>query len=335
MYLAYFIRSVYAFFALLALVFEAFPWTRDTFVKYGKTREEAKEEAAEPVQGASDSSTASIAGNRDSGERSESASTVPQRFAQMTVPKHTFSHFYIFGTICSALVTLDIINWVKGQSGSQLPEATAKCFIQLYISWEQRILGSGLATVVAFPHKITVLALTMYNVHIMLRLKESAYDQPATKARMHISQYAVGIIYYAVTPLAVVVDSFYRPAWKSPPVWAVIAGLAAYAYASVHQWRCHHILYNLRTQSLREDSGYVVPTGDLFAYVACPHFFCEILVYVAIWMVTGFQATTLLWNIGWIITGLGITAGESHRWYKRTFGDKYPRNRRALVPFIW
>ncbi|KAJ1822102.1 hypothetical protein LPJ56_003134 [Coemansia sp. RSA 2599] len=193
-------------------------------------------------------------------------------------------------------------------------------------------IGLGLAQ---SSHKTALLALSMYNAHVALRLKETVCDQPETSARMHIGQYGVGIIYYVVTPFAVVVDSYVMPGWTRPPAWAALAGIALYAYASVHQWRCHHILYKLRRRAMLQSSGYVVPEGDLFSFVACPHFLCEILIYLAIWTATGFQATTLVWTICWTVINLGITARETQQWYRRTFGSKYPRSRKALVPYMW
>lgn len=31
---------------------------------------------------------------------------------------------------------------------------------------------------------------------------------------------------------------------------------------------------------------------------------------------------------------IGPRALEHHRWYIKTFGDKYPKDRKALIPFI-
>ncbi|KAJ2235975.1 hypothetical protein IWW45_002161 [Coemansia sp. RSA 485] len=188
------------------------------------------------------------------------------------------------------------------------------------------------------PHMAALLTLLMYIIHVALRLKETVRDQPKTDARMHIGQYGVGIIYYIVTPLAVVADAYCVPGWTMPPVWAALAGIALYIYASVHQWRCHHILYRLRSRAMVRQSiehKYVVPDGDLFSLVSCPHFLCEIVIYVSIWTAAGFQATTLVWTICWTVVNLGITARETQQWYRQKFGPEYPQGRKALVPYVW
>jgi very-long-chain enoyl-CoA reductase len=32
---------------------------------------------------------------------------------------------------------------------------------------------------------------------------------------------------------------------------------------------------------------------------------------------------------------MGVWAQKKHRNYKKEFGDKYPRNRKAMIPFIF
>lgn len=37
----------------------------------------------------------------------------------------------------------------------------------------------------------------------------------------------------------------------------------------------------------------------------------------------------------WVVTNLSISAMRNHAWYQRRFGDRYPRRRKALIPFLW
>ncbi|KAJ1724668.1 hypothetical protein LPJ53_001096 [Coemansia erecta] len=312
------IRATYVVLACTALAFEFVPWTREAFVKYGKTRAAAAtaQEDCEHIP------------------RSPVARAV-QWFSMQTVPKNLFWHFYALGAAICMMLMLDLGIWIADptetrhhQQTLSAPSGTLKPVLRLLAQCDN-------STSVASPHITAVLLLGMYGVHVVLRLKEALYDQPATSARMHIGQYGVGIVYYIVTPFAAVVDGLSSPGWISPSIWLAAAGFALYIYASVHQWRCHHILYRLRRRSLLKGSGYAIPAGDLFEYVVCPHFLCEILVYVAIWTASGFQATTLLWTIGWTTINLGITARETRKWYVETLGTRFPNKRRALVPFIF
>ncbi|KAJ2787491.1 hypothetical protein GGI15_000678 [Coemansia interrupta] len=313
------VRSTYAVLACIALAFELVPWTREAFVKYGKTR------AAAQVNGGHI-------------PRTPVAKAV-RWFSTQTVPKNLFWHFYALGVAVCMLLMLDLGSWIADPTETRHHRQQTSWVTSDTLGLVRRLaVKCGYSAPVTSPHMTTVLLLLllgMYGVHVVLRLKEALYDQPATSARMHIGQYGVGIVYYIVTPFAVVVDGIGSPGWISPSIWLVAFGFALYIYASVHQWRCHHILYRLRRRSLRKGSGYAIPSGDLFEYVVCPHFLCEILVYVAIWIVSGFQATTLLWTIGWTAINLGITARETRKWYIETFGTKFPNKRRALVPFVF
>ncbi|KAJ2084560.1 hypothetical protein GGI09_007213 [Coemansia sp. S100] len=267
-------------------------------------------------------------------------------YASCTVPKNLFSQFYCVGAIVGGLLTIDTIAWCDSQAVPELPATDVGFFIHRYIAFEQWLLGAAQSEVpTAYPSKLAVLALVLFTVHVLIRLKECVYDQPSTDARMHIGQYAVGIVFYVFTPLAVVADSYYSPGWVAQSSWTAPVGVAIYIYASIHQWRCHQILYSLRRRCIDNKStphesstkldSYAIPTGDLFNYVSCPHFLCEILVYVSLWMVTDCQATSLLWVAGWTAINLGITARESQQWYQTRFGAGYPHDRRALIPFVW
>ncbi|KAJ2722878.1 hypothetical protein GGI07_003005 [Coemansia sp. Benny D115] len=340
MLVAYLIRSTYALLATIALAFELVPWTREAFVKYGKTRSKVDNKPSN-----NNHNNGSVAGPAKSANSFIVA--LVSWFSGLTVPKHFFAQFYILGAISSLVLLLDLLHarWIHSQLASQQRQTDKALgyLFKYFMDWESRaehlyygLSGKSTATTfVEHPHGVAIASLSLYTLHVLLRLKESLYDQPKTNARMHIGQYGVGLIFYLVTPLATIIDSLYSPGLQTPSRLAVALGLLLYTYASVHQWRCHGILFRLRSRSLKENTGYVVPTGDLFSYVSCPHFLCEILLYVSLWMVTGFQATTLVWNIAWTAINLGITARESHMWYKQAFGDKYPRNHRALVPYIF
>ncbi|KAJ2899290.1 hypothetical protein IWW38_001054 [Coemansia aciculifera] len=342
MSLVFLIRFSYAALACIALSFELAPWTREAFVKYGRTR-------SQPGV-----TTAQIPGARSRASTGSSWSAAALRiFASWTVPKNLFSQFYCVGAIASGLLTIDAIAWCNSQASPELAGTAPRLFVHRYMDFEQQLFGSTQTTVPAVcPSKLAVLALVLFTTHVLIRLKECIYDQPATDARMHVGQYAVGILFYALTPLATTVDAYHAPGWELQSSWMVPAGLAIYIYASIHQRRCHQILYELRHRCLDKkhaetvasgesgESGnpadnYAIPTGDLFSYVSCPHFLCEILIYISIWMVTACQATTLLWVVGWTAINLGITARESQQWYQTKFGARYPRARRALVPLVW
>ncbi|RWW30213.1 hypothetical protein GW17_00005216 [Ensete ventricosum] len=98
--------------------------------------------------------------------------------------------------------------------------------------------------------------------------------------------------------------------------------------------------------SLRENKGadeYVIPYGDWFRYVSCPHYLAEIVILVLLvlsyTLESWLQAEDRILQYGffsclWYVSNLTFAAAETHRWYHRKF-ENYPKTRRAIIPFVY
>ncbi|RZR76825.1 hypothetical protein BHM03_00001712, partial [Ensete ventricosum] len=101
--------------------------------------------------------------------------------------------------------------------------------------------------------------------------------------------------------------------------------------------------------SLRENKGadeYVIPYGDWFRYVSCPHYLAEIvilIIYFGILVASGgsditiwllFMFVVCLSELNLSVSNLTFAAAETHRWYHRKF-ENYPKTRRAIIPFVY
>lgn len=90
-----------------------------------------------------------------------------------------------------------------------------------------------------------------------------------------------------------------------------------------------HILINLRKPN---ETGYKIPHGFLYRYVSCPNFLGEMVQW------TGFAI--MAWNLPaltfcvWTIANVLPRALKHHKWYKERF-EEYPKERKAVIPFIW
>jgi hypothetical protein len=84
----------------------------------------------------------------------------------------------------------------------------------------------------------------------------------------------------------------------------------------------------LRNGSRQE---YVLPTGWLFNYISCPHYFGEIIEWggwaIITWSLPGFAFFLFTF------ANLFPRAMSSHQWYKKKFSD-YPSGRKAVIPFV-
>jgi protein-S-isoprenylcysteine O-methyltransferase Ste14 len=108
----------------------------------------------------------------------------------------------------------------------------------------------------------------------------------------------------------------------------IAIGLALFVAGAAINLHSDAILRRLR----RESSEYRVPQGGLFRFVSCPNYFGEIVEWTGFALVMG--ALPGFAFLAWTLANLVPRALEHHRWYRATFPD-YPKERRALVPFLF
>jgi hypothetical protein len=119
----------------------------------------------------------------------------------------------------------------------------------------------------------------------------------------------------------------YGPAWLGSPGFAL--GLGLFFGGMAINWIADSMLIRLRH---RGETGYGIPRGFLFEYVAAPNLLGEIIEWA------GFAV--LAWNLpalcflAWTCANLVPRARNHRDWYRRSFPD-FPRERKILIPFIF
>lgn len=90
-----------------------------------------------------------------------------------------------------------------------------------------------------------------------------------------------------------------------------------------------HILRTLRQFPKRQ-----VPHAGLFRYVTAPHYLGEIVEWLGFVVATNCTLAPLAF---WIYTMANLVprALSHHAWYQRTFPKTFPRQRKAIIPFLW
>ncbi|RDB17573.1 hypothetical protein Hypma_001143 [Hypsizygus marmoreus] len=144
--------------------------------------------------------------------------------------------------------------------------------------------------------------------------------------------------YHLLSGLALAYD-VYRPKFASTSsyitgtirddktfLW-VCAGL--WTFAELSNLHTHLTLRSLRPFDTRTRA---IPYGYGFTYVSAPNYFFETIAWLVICVMTGSVAAAVFT----IVAGIQMTlwAVKKHRAYKKEFGKAYPRNRKAMFPFV-
>lgn len=119
----------------------------------------------------------------------------------------------------------------------------------------------------------------------------------------------------------------YTNEWLTDPRF--IAGVLIFIIGMAINWMADTRLINLRKPG---ETGYKIPRGWLFEYISCPNLFGEIIEWL------GFAILT--WSVPgvvffvWTFANVVSRAIAHHKWYKEKFPD-YPKQRKAVFPFLW
>src|SRR5262249_47335325 len=110
---------------------------------------------------------------------------------------------------------------------------------------------------------------------------------------------------------------------------ALVAGVAVFAAGFAINLHADHVLRTLRAPG---ETGYKIPNGGAYRWVASANYLGECLE----WIGFAIAAETLAaWAFAaFTFANLAPRARSNLRWYRERFPD-FPRDRKILVPFIW
>jgi protein-S-isoprenylcysteine O-methyltransferase Ste14 len=119
----------------------------------------------------------------------------------------------------------------------------------------------------------------------------------------------------------------YPTGWLVGPRFLVGAGLFLSGWA-INLW-ADTVLLRLRKPG---ETGYKIPRGGLYELVACPNYLGEILEWTG-WAVLTWSLPGLAFAL-YTAANVGPRAASHLAWYREKFPE-YPRERKALIPFVW
>ena len=108
-------------------------------------------------------------------------------------------------------------------------------------------------------------------------------------------------------------------------------GVTLFLTGFLINYQSDDILRNLRKPG--EERKYKVPYGGAFRWVTAANYFGEIVEWIgwafATWSIAGLSFALFTF------ANLAPRARTHHQWYKEKFGKEYPKNRKAIIPFLW
>jgi len=109
-----------------------------------------------------------------------------------------------------------------------------------------------------------------------------------------------------------------------------ILGLFLFLCGFVINNHSDSILRNLK----RKGKGdYQIPYAGLYSLVSCPNFFGEIVEWLGFTLACGLSKSSFAFFV-YTCANLIPRALAHHQWYFDRFGERYPRNRKAVIPYI-
>ncbi|EZA54361.1 hypothetical protein DMN91_001608 [Ooceraea biroi] len=249
--------------------------------------------------------------------------------AKFEVPKKWFKHMYLFAAPAS-IVTLFLVLYKYIFNGT-LPEI-------ILMALDTSLSTSRQASV---PAEAVILATVLISIHCCKRLYESCYVSIFSNQKIHVSHYLLGPIHYTGVFVCIVgeAEGFVRGTHAHFSWDKLISGKLVCAFvlllSSYMQFRTNIILRNLRKRENSDVVSYAhkVPFDGLYKYISAPLQFTEILVYLMLSVIL-WQASTFHYITIWVVANQVMCAVLTHQWYRATFKN-YPKERKALIPYIW
>lgn len=246
----------------------------------------------------------------------------------LSVPKRWYRHFYVASAVLVVLAALAMVDAYCCAAGSSWRVA----------AWSRRWLWDPIRHAQpSYSAATASAAIAMAVLQCLRRTYETHFVNVFSNTAVGLWYYASGYMHYVGMIATIMAEA---PATPGPPFYAgsaeavrLAAGALLFAWAYREQWRA-----NVALAAVRKSGGRVathehrVVTGGLFELVSSPQMFTEMVLYGA-WYV-------VLWgSSGWKYVLLFVWGNQleialiSHRWYQDKFED-YPRNRKAIIPYL-
>ncbi|AET39396.1 putative polyprenol reductase Ecym_4334 [Eremothecium cymbalariae DBVPG len=167
-------------------------------------------------------------------------------------------------------------------------------------------------------------------LHSLRRLLESVKVTVwGASSRMHYAHYFVGIWFYSALNLTVYLQLSEDAATSmaSDHINKMLPGIGLVLFIIAS---CDQLLNHIHLAQLVK---YSPPSRRLFKWVACAHYFDEVIIYISLALVGRTTRWSLTLASIWVLINLGVSSIETRRYYMSKF-KSLPIAPYALIPFI-
>ncbi|XP_074603269.1 polyprenal reductase-like isoform X1 [Brevipalpus obovatus] len=252
------------------------------------------------------------------------------------VPKRWFIHFYYFGILVLLMSTVISLKCINGGCYH------LEMFLKFIFNHDSKVGGD------IFYQKYqdtsiqrnVIMMYALFGIQLIRRLLEEKFLFISSTATINLIHYAMGFLFYGSFTLLLLSYSVTRldVASNDGTNFRIILAMLLFLIGQYIQYSSHKSLANLRRGMSIEDrrnldKAYLIPRGRFFELVSCPNYFAECLIYTCFLFLSQFE-----WNmcslVIWVLSNQTFASLACHAWYRKKFSRLYPRNRRAIFPFI-
>ncbi|XP_075108806.1 steroid 5-alpha-reductase DET2-like [Nicotiana tabacum] len=108
-----------------------------------------------------------------------------------------------------------------------------------------------------------------------------------------------------------------------------VGGIVVFAIGMMMNVWADGVLMGLKSQG----GGYKIPRNGLFEYVSSPNYLGEVMEWLG-WALMTWSWAGLAFFV-YTCSNLVPRAVSNHKWYLEKFGEDYPKNRKAVFPFLY
>jgi hypothetical protein len=177
-----------------------------------------------------------------------------------------------------------------------------------------------------------VLFMCMWHIHYLQRAFLYPFRMRNGKKPMPLSVVVMALFFNAVNGYLNgrylnLSSTLYSAEWLKDPRF--IIGSIIFFTGYLINLQSDSILRKIRSPG---EMSYKIPEGGVFNYVSCANYFGEIFEWFG-WACLTWSLPGLAFAI-WTASNLMPRAKAHHNWYQENFPD-YPKNRKAIIPFLF